>query len=386
MMRRILLFSLAISSMVATSLHALPALATPSILIDTQTGRVIESDDPFQRWFPASLTKLMTTYVVFRAIHRGEITFSSPVTISKTAAKLPPSKMGYQPGSVLTIDNAIKIIMVKSANDVALAIGESVAGSQAGFAERMNAESKRLGMTDSHWVNPHGLHDDAQFTSARDLAILATALRREFPQYHDYFSIEGLLAGNKEIPSHNNLLARYDGADGMKTGYTCPAGFNLVASATRNGRTLMAVVVGGESVDARDVKAAELLSRGFASAPGTGPLLQQLTPTSKGANIPVNMTQALCSKQARAARAKKWKDQKAAIKAGRATPVEAIYSLALSRPRKLIPIQLGGAEGPIPSVVTQAQAFADVPLPTWRPDLPVPSLRTAEQGDAASVQ
>ncbi len=386
MMRRILLFSLALTGAIATSvLHALPVAANPSILVDTQTGRVIESDDPFQRWFPASLTKLMTTYVVFRAIQNGEITFSSPVTISKNAAKLPPSKMGYKPGSVLTVDNAIKIIMVKSANDIAASIGESVAGTQAAFAARMNDKSRRLGMTNSHWVNQHGLHDEAQFTSARDLAVLATALRREFPQYHDYFSIEGLLAGSKKIPSHNNLLARYDGADGMKTGYTCPAGFNLVASATRNGRTLMAVVVGGKSVDARDEKAAEMLSRGFGSAPGTGPMLGELMRTTPGANVPVNMVQKLCSKEARAARNKKWKELQAAIKAGKVKLVEPIYSADLPRPRKLVPIQLGGAEGPVPGVVAEAQAYADVPIPTWRPDLPLPGLRTAEQGDAAAV-
>jgi D-alanyl-D-alanine carboxypeptidase len=380
------LAGVAMSSLLYTGIAA----ANPSILIDTATGRVIESEDPFQRWYPASLTKLMTTYVVFRAIQAGEITFSSPVTISKKAAKLPPSKMGYPVGSQLTIDNAIKIIMVKSANDVAASIGESVAGSQEAFAARMNAESKRLGMDDSHWVNQHGLHDDAQYTSARDLAILASALRSEFPQYHDYFSIEGLVSGGKEIPSHNNLLARYGGADGMKTGYTCPAGYNLVASATRDGRTMLAVVVGGESVEARDEKAAELLSRGFTAAPDTGPMIGQLAQVTTGApNMPVNMTDQLCSKKGRAAKAKKWKEHQAAIKAGKAEMP--IYSAKLSRPRNLVPIKLGGAEGPVPAAVAAAQAadahaYADVPIPTWRPDMPVPALRTADQGDTAAVQ
>ena len=376
-MRRLLLLSVTLASVAASAvLHIGQASANPSILVDTATGRVIESDDPFQRWYPASLTKLMTTYVVFRAIQAGEITFSSPVTISKKAAKLPPSKMGYPVGSQLTVDNAIKIIMVKSANDVAASIGESVAGSQEAFAARMNAESKRLGMDDSHWVNQHGLHDDAQYTSARDLAILASALRSEFPQYHDYFSIEGLVSAGKEIPSHNNLLARYGGADGMKTGYTCPAGYNLVASATRNGRTMMAVVVGGESVEARDEKAADLLSRGFATAPDTGPMIGQLTRATTGApNEPINMTDQLCSKKGRAAKAKKWKEYQAAIKAGKAEMP--IYSAKLTRPRNLVQIQLGGAEGPVPEAVAaaqaaDAQAYADVPIPTWRPDMPVP--------------
>ncbi|PSJ53173.1 D-alanyl-D-alanine carboxypeptidase family protein [Kumtagia ephedrae] len=387
MIRRTLLIPALLAGMAAsTALHVAPAAANPSILFDPATGRVIESDDAFHRWYPASLTKLMTTYVVFRAIQSGELTFSSPVRISKKASELPPSKMGYKPGSVLTVDNALKIIMVKSANDVAMSLGESVAGSQAAFAEMMNAESRRLGMTDSHWINPHGLHDDGQYTSPRDLALLSVALRRDFPQYSDYFSIEGLLADGKEVPSHNNLLGRYDGADGMKTGYTCPSGFNLVASASRNGRTLMAIVVGGESVEARDEKAADLLSRGFAAAPGSGPSLAELRPASAARNLPVNMYDQLCSKEVRAARAKKDKELREAIKAGRAVRTVPIYSAELPRPRRLVSVRLGGAQGPVPKAVAEAQAYADVPIPTWRPDMPVPGLRTAEQGDGATIR
>ena len=165
----------------AAALAALPAAAGPSILFDAASGRVIESDNAFQRWYPASLTKLMTTYVAFRAVQSGEVTLLSPVLVSKKAANEPPSKMGFAPGSVLTLDAALKIIMVKSANDVATAIGESLGGSQEAFAARMNAEARRLGMTGSHWVNAHGLHEDDQYTTARDLAVLASALRREFP-------------------------------------------------------------------------------------------------------------------------------------------------------------------------------------------------------------
>jgi D-alanyl-D-alanine carboxypeptidase len=382
-MMRTTLLSLLFGAAVTTAVQSVPAHANPSILFDVATGRVIESDDPFQRWYPASLSKLMTTYVVFRAIQAGEVTFSSPVRISKAASQLPPSKMGYPPGSVLTLDNALKIIMVKSANDVARSIGESVAGSQAAFAARMNAESKRLGMNDSHWVNQHGLHDEQQYTSARDLAILSEALRHDFPQYADYFSIEGLLSDGKEVPSHNNLLARYDGADGMKTGYTCPAGFNLVASATRNGRTLMAIVVGGETIEARDEEAADLLSRGFASAPGTGPTIGELKRTATGPNVPADMTKQLCSKEARAARAKKYKALVAAVKAGKAVMPAPIYSADLPRPRRLVPIQLGGAQGPAAKAMAVAEEVAGVPIPTWRPDMPVPGLRTVEQGDAS---
>ncbi|MBX3568487.1 MAG: D-alanyl-D-alanine carboxypeptidase [Rhizobiaceae bacterium] len=380
-MNRRLLLPLALA---AAHLATAPALAGPSIVFDVATGKVIESDDAMHRWYPASLTKLMTTYVVFRAIRAGELTFSSPIAISREATKLPPSKMGYKAGSELTVDNALKIIMVKSANDVAASIGDSIGGSPAGFAARMNAEARRLGMTDTHWVNAHGLHDDDQYTSPRDLAILARALRTEFPQYSDYFSIEGLLADNKKIATHNNLIARFDGADGMKTGYTCPSGFNLVASATRNGRTVMAVVLGGKTVEARDDEAAALLARGLAAAPGAGPGLDELKRTASGPNVPDNMFDTLCSKEARAARDKAYKQLLKDIKAGKATMPQPVYAADLGRERRYIPVRLGGATGPVPEHVAQARNAADVPIPSWRPDMPAPVIEAA-QGDTAAA-
>lgn len=362
------------------------ASANPSLLLDARTNQVIESDNPFQRWYPASLTKLMTTYVAFRAIQAGEVSMTSPVVISKKAAKQPPSKMGYPVGSELTLDNALKIIMVKSANDVAHAIGESIAGSQAAFAERMNAESRRLGMTDSHWVNAHGLHEDNQYTTVRDLVVLATALRREFPQYADYFSIEGLQAGDKVLRSHNNLIGRFEGADGMKTGYTCPSGYNLIASATRDGRTLLAVVVGSETVDSRDEKAAAMLARGFTVSTSWGPSLGDLKPTGSEPAKPVNMQKELCTKEARAARAKEEKERAKAEKENKKAP-ETIYLGEMTRKRVLVKVKLGGATGPLsPAAAAIAAAnrvYADVPIPTWRPDKPVPGVSTSQQGDEA---
>lgn len=362
------------------------ASANPSLLIDTRTNQVIESESPFQRWYPASLTKLMTTYVAFRAVEAGEVSLTSPVIISKKAAKQPPSKMGYPVGSELTLDNALKIIMVKSANDVAYAIGESIAGSQSAFAERMNAESRRLGMTDSHWVNSHGLHDDNQYTTARDLVVLATALRQEFPQYADYFSIEGLSAGDKVLPSHNNLIGRFEGADGMKTGYTCPSGYNLVASATRAGRTLLAVVVGSETVESRDEKAAAMLARGFTVSTSGGPSFFELKPAGSGPKKPVNMHDEICTKEARAERAKEEKERAEAEKAGKAT-TETVYLGEMTRERVLVRVDLGGATGPLsPAAAAIAAAnrvYADVPIPTWRPDKPAPGVATSQQGDTS---
>src|SRR5690606_1125978 len=170
------------------------------------------------------------------------------------------SKMGYKPGSVMTLDNALKMIIIKSANDVAMAIGENIAGSQEQFVERMNAEARRLGMTGTRFANANGLHSEDQFSTARDLALLVRAIRTEFPEYDDYFSIEALSAGKNVIKTYNLLIGRFAGADGMKTGFICPSGFNLIATATRNGRTLAAVVLGAESGQQRAYLAADLLA------------------------------------------------------------------------------------------------------------------------------
>lgn len=393
-MRRILTLATLILGFAGT---LAPAGAEPSILFDAQSGRIIESENPFARWYPASLTKLMTTYVAFKAVQAGEVTLQSPIWVSKRATKEPPSKMGYKAGSVLTLDNALKIIMVKSANDVATAIGESLGGSQAGFAARMNAEAQKLGMTGSRWVNAHGLHDDNQYTTARDLAILATALRKEFPQYASYFSVEGIIAGKATIPNHNTLIGRFEGADGMKTGYTCPSGFNLVASATRDGRTMMAVVIGSKSVAERAEKAAGLLARGFAANSESGLTLAQLQPAAGSAPAQAtNMFDQLCSKEARAAMAKQAAEKKAIkasvkkAKAGaagakataqapqdedEAAAEKSAYLTELTRPRRLVTVSLGGATGPVPKgmATALAQDTPQVPLPTWRPDRPAPA-------------
>lgn len=346
-----------------------PAQAGPSIVVDLKSGKVLSQEEAFRRWYPASLSKLMTAYVAFRAVKAGEVTLKSPVTISRTAAKEPPSKMGYKPGSVLTLDNAIKIIMVKSANDVATAIAESIAGSEKAFAARMNAESRRLGMSGSHWVNAHGLHDDEQYTTVRDMALLAVAIRREFPQNVDYFAIEGLAAGKVKLPNHNTLIGRFDGADGMKTGFTCPAGFNLVASATRKGRTIIAVLVGEPSVSERAAKAAQLLEDGFkrnqsfasslATLPVDGNMLVEAT----------NMRPVICTEDARKERAENRDEDGRMI-------IRSPYIRDLDRERRLVAVGLGGATGP--KSPAAAVEYANVPIPTPRPDYK-PATQTAVQ-------
>lgn len=274
-----------------------PAFADANITLDAGSGEILSQKDAFQRWYPASLTKLMTVYVAFRMIQSGQVTLDTPVRITALSAKQPPSKMGYKTGSELTLSDALKIMMVKSANDVAMAVGETLGGSSDKFSVLMNEEARRIGMTGSHFVNPNGLHSDDHYTTARDLAILTLQLRREFPQFAHFFDIEAIDYGGKKLqPNLNALIGRFQGADGMKTGFVCPSGYNLIGSATRNGRTVITVVLGELKLSTRATKAAELLAKGFETR-GTGTTIESLQPYGEPTrDVAVNMRPEVCSK------------------------------------------------------------------------------------------
>ncbi|HSG93931.1 MAG TPA: D-alanyl-D-alanine carboxypeptidase family protein, partial [Afifellaceae bacterium] len=235
----------------------------PYLVADVATGAVYANRDALRPWHPASTTKLMTAYVTFRALRNGEIDTDSPVVVSQNALNQPPSKMGFPVGSVLTVDNALKIILVKSANDIAVALAETVAGSEPAFVARMNREANRLGMTRTKFKNPHGLPDPGQITTARDLALLASAILKEFPERRPLFKIHAIRHGKRTLRNYNILVDRYRGTTGMKTGYIRDSGFNLVASARRNDKEVVAVVLGACSAMSRAEKAASLLDAGF---------------------------------------------------------------------------------------------------------------------------
>src|SRR5271169_3629647 len=248
------------------------AIATPYLVVDAESGQALIENESTAPWFPASVTKLMTTYVALSAVRDGKLTMDTPLTMSLRASRMAPSKMGFRPGTEVTLDNALKMLMVKSPNDVAVMVAEGVSGSLEAFADDMNADAQRLGLHESHFVNPNGLHNPAHVSSARDMATIARALLREFPDHADLFSIGALQLGNRYIPNHNGLLGRYPGADGMKTGFTCPAGFNVVASANHSGRRLIVVVLGAPTAESRNQEAANLFDRGFAMGGGSGSL------------------------------------------------------------------------------------------------------------------
>ena len=263
--RKSLLSGLAVFAVLALprTLHA-----EARLVVEADSGKVVEAENATVPWYPASVTKLMTAYVTLKAVKEGKITLDTLLTVSPVAASQSPSKMGFKPGTRVTVDNALKMMLVKSANDMAVVLAEGTGGSIDGFSAMMNQTAQKLGMTQTHYVNPNGLPADEQVTSARDLAILARAIIHDLPEYEYFVHIPSIRFGHRITQNFNRLIGRYPGADGFKTGFICASGYNLVASATRDGRRLIAVVLGASSGPARAVRAAQLLDRGFASNNG----------------------------------------------------------------------------------------------------------------------
>ncbi len=273
-----------------------PVFATPELLVDMRTGEVLYEKDAGQPWHPASLTKLMTAYLTFEAIAAGQLTLDSPVIVSANALKAPPSKIGAPVDTAFTVNDALYLLIVKSANDIAIALAETVGGTEANFVAEMNRTAAAMGLTATHFVNPHGLHDPAQVTSARDLAVLALTIRHRYPQYSPMFATESVRLGKAKLTSQNNLLTHFEGTTGMKTGYVCASGLNIVATVERQGRQLMAVVLGGSSGRERGEMTAKLFLQGFSGAlPGTGKVVTGLQNVSAQ---PTDMRPFICGKEA----------------------------------------------------------------------------------------
>jgi D-alanyl-D-alanine carboxypeptidase len=241
-----------------------PAAATgPALVFEATSGKVLYAEDADNQWYPASLTKMMTAYLTFQALKEGRLKLKSKISCSAAAHAEPPSKIGLPIGGELTVDKALQALIVKSANDVAVMLAEAVGGSQERFVKQMNATAKRLGMKRTHFVNANGLPAKKQVTTARDLAKLARAILSEYPEHDHYWSMLQMRLGKHRLRSHNGLLRSFKGADGLKTGFTCDSGFNIIASATRNGNRLIAIVLGDPSSAERNVRAKSLLEYGF---------------------------------------------------------------------------------------------------------------------------
>lgn len=295
------LLSLAICAMLA---FAAPkrAEAVPSIVVDAETGVVIYAEDADRLWHPASLTKLMTAYLTFEAIRDGKLSLEDKLRCSHNAVTQPPSKIGLPVGDEMSVDLGLKALIVKSANDVAVMLAEKVAGSEASFVERMNETAKRLGMSRTKFFNANGLPHPEQVTTARDMARLGRALLKEFPQYAYLYSLTSFQMGKREIGTHNEILRMYEGANGMKTGFICASGYNLVASASRNGRQMIAVVLGANSGLRRSQLAADLMQYGFEyySWKSLFPTsISEMTIDESATEAPGNMSGVVCGGAAR---------------------------------------------------------------------------------------
>jgi D-alanyl-D-alanine carboxypeptidase (penicillin-binding protein 5/6) len=248
-----------------------PASAAPmfnspkyaAIVVDASTGEVLYARRADQPRYPASITKVMTLYLTFEALAAGRLKLTDQVPVSAHAAAQPPTKIGLRPGQTISVDEAIRVVALKSANDIAVALAEKIGGSEARFTALMTLRAHELGMNNSRFVNANGLPDSRHVTTARDIAILSRAVMRDYPQYYSYFGQKNYTYHGERITNHNALLQKMPGVDGIKTGYTAAAGFTLAASAQRDGRRLIAVLLGGSSTAARDENVEDLLDAGF---------------------------------------------------------------------------------------------------------------------------
>ncbi|MBX3492046.1 MAG: D-alanyl-D-alanine carboxypeptidase [Parvibaculum sp.] len=251
-------------------LTAVPAHAakpkTAALVMDAHTGKILYSRSADELRYPASLTKVMTLYLLFEKLEKREATLKSRITMTQRGALQPPSKLGLRPGQTISVEDAILALVTRSANDVASATGAFIAGTEAKFADLMTKKARELGMTRTTYKNASGLPNSAQMTTARDQATLALRMHKDFPQYYHYFSTEQFNWGKSRIRNHNRLLGEYRGTTGLKTGYTNASGFNLTATIERDDKFLIGVVIGGEKAKSRDQHMIEILDRAFPQA------------------------------------------------------------------------------------------------------------------------
>jgi D-alanyl-D-alanine carboxypeptidase len=271
------------------------AVAGPSLVFDARTGRVIAQDRAGEPWYPASLTKLMTAYVVFQKIRAGHMKLDQKIPVSYFASTQPPSKIGIKPGGEVTVDFALQTLLVYSANDMAYVLAEGASGTMVNFVREMNAQAKRLGLTSTHYVNPNGLFDPRQISSARDIGVLIATVLAEFPEHSHYFSQAFVTSGKRKLLNRNSLLRTMTEADGLKTGFVCNSGFNLAASATRSGQKIVAIVLGDKSGKARTDTAQKMLTNAFVAKPNPQAMrLGEIINEPLGAIVPADMTGTVC--------------------------------------------------------------------------------------------
>lgn len=257
-----------------------------SIVVDANSGRVIHEVNADARIYPASLTKMMSLYLLFEALENKKIRTGDTMRASRRAVRQPPGKLGLKPGQAISVEAAIKALVVKSANDVAVTVAEHLGRTESGFAAMMTRKAKALGMSGTVFRNASGLPHKGQFSTARDLMRLSMSLKRDFPSYYKYFSVQSFDYAGTTLQTHNRVLKDYDGADGLKTGYINASGFNVATSARRGNVALIGVVIGGKTASARDRHMMDLLDKGFRTA--GAPLLPEYRSARSDSRVDTN--------------------------------------------------------------------------------------------------
>lgn len=346
-----------------------PASAAPyaAMVMDMRDGSVLHSRSADRRQHPASLTKLMTLYLTFEALESGRLHLDQKVTVSRHASRQPASKLYLKAGQKVTIRHLIRATAIKSANDAAMVLAETIGGSQSGFAEMMTAKARKLGMMNSTFRNPHGLTASGHLSTAHDMAILARQLYFDFPEYYNVFGKVTAQAAGKNIRTTNRLLVSYKGAEGMKTGYTRAAGFNLVATAARGQERIIAVVMGGNSSRSRNARVAELLDMGFARAAGR----VAVVPPQDRKSVRVAIAEAPLPR---------------ARPGSRPTGLAAVAH-AIAAPAIAAPTEISSARAPLYTLPPMARpGSSDGAIAREDRFIPVPKPSSADEAQAAAAQ
>jgi D-alanyl-D-alanine carboxypeptidase len=325
-----------------------PANATPVLVVDAASHEVLYQEDAGVPWYPASTTKLMSALVVFEALRSGEVSLTTPVTMTRNATKQAFLESGLTFGRTMTLEDSLFAMIAASANDVAVALAEAVATDEASFVRRMNETAARIGLTGTHFSNPNGLFDRNNYTTARDLAILGLEVDRLFPEYRRFFLASAVTIDGKEIKSNNLLLTQFNGTIGMKTGFLCASGRNIVGLAARNGRSVMVVVLGATTERERNERSAQYLTQAFdGRLPANSGSVENLQ--NRTDVVPEDMRIRLCT------------DKAAQYEASR----DALYPMGLPGHETYLQDQI---QGQVHAISTWADENAtDVPLPKPRP-------------------
>ena len=326
-----------------------PAGAIPMLLVDASNLNVLYAEDAGQPWHPASLTKLMTAYLTFAAIKDKRVTLDTPVVISQHAWNQAPAKSGLEVGQSVSLKDALYIMLVKSANDMAVAVAETVGGDEKTFVAQMNQMAHDMGLTATHYDNANGLKSPGQISSARDLAMLALYVQRDYPQYMPIFDTQAVQLGAHTLKASNDMLEHFAGMTGMKTGFICQSGLNIVASVNRDGRNLIAVVLGGSSGRERNELAAQMFLRGLSGA--LKPTGQTVIDIKDLDGPPTDMSQQICGKKAKAYIKQRMTDFPMGLKGKPSYLTDKI-------------------DGPTYVATELSSVVNDVPMPRPRPDVP----------------